>query len=67
MTVHRARAATLLTTASQAREQAQMLEHLLHRELIAQVFEVNLGSTGSWFDGAGSRQRGRVYRESRPW
>ena len=47
LAVHRAGAATLLAPAAQAREGAQMLEHLSHGHLLAQICEVDPGRRAS--------------------
>src|SRR5271157_4342304 len=62
LTVHGAGTTALLAATAQAREQAQMLKHLLYCNMFAQAYEVDLGprgksALGHWFDG----RRHRLY------
>ncbi len=47
VTVHRTATAALLPAAAHAGPDAQMLEYLPHRHLVAQVCEIDLGSSRS--------------------
>ncbi|MGD0044049.1 MAG: hypothetical protein ABSE84_27200, partial [Isosphaeraceae bacterium] len=56
LTVHGAGTTALLAATAQAREQAQMVKHLLYCNMFAQAFEVDLGphgksAWGRWLDG----------------
>jgi hypothetical protein len=62
LTMHGAGTTALLATTAQAREQAQMLKHLLYCNMFAQAVEVDVGprgksALGRWLDG----RRRRLY------